>query len=106
MIELNKDNFANYTSKGIVLVDFWSESCERCKEIMPDICQLEESFGKEATFCSLNIQANRRLAMEQKVMGLPSVVIWRDGERMVHLSGESVNEERIRTALEELLREQ
>lgn len=35
MIELNKDNFDEMVAQGIVLVDFWSENCERCKELMP-----------------------------------------------------------------------
>ena len=36
MKELNKDNFDDAIASGVVLVDFWSESCERCKELMPD----------------------------------------------------------------------
>lgn len=100
MIELDKDNFDAAIAQGVVLVDFWSESCERCKELMPEIHQLEEAYGGQVTFCSLNIQGNRRLAMAQKVMGLPSIVIWRDGERAVHLSGESLDSEQICQALE------
>ncbi|MEF2509602.1 thioredoxin family protein [Vibrio mimicus] len=105
MIELNKDNFAEHVSQGMVLVDFWSENCDRCKEIMPDIHQLEELFSEKITFCSLNIQGNRRLAMEQKVMGLPSVVIWQDGQRVAHLSGESLDGVKIKQTLKTLLRE-
>ncbi|MFD1802536.1 thioredoxin family protein [Mixta tenebrionis] len=103
MIELNKDNFDATIAHGVVLVDFWSESCERCKELMPEIHQLAEAYRGQVTFCSLNIQGNRRLAMAQKVMGLPSVVIWRNGERVHHLSGESLDSEQIRQALETLL---
>lgn len=102
MIELNKDNFDSHIARGMTLVDFWSESCERCKELMPEMHQLEQEFSAKVTFCSLNIQGNRRLAMAQKVMGLPSVVIWRDGERLIHLTGESLDGEQIRQALQKL----
>lgn len=103
MIELNKDNFAEVTAKGVVLVDFWSESCERCKELMPEVHQLADEYNGKVTFCSLNIQGNRRLAMAQKVMGLPSIVIWRDGERIAHISGESLDTTQIRQALDTVL---
>ncbi|WP_439827091.1 thioredoxin family protein [Aeromonas enteropelogenes] len=103
MIELNKDNFDEMVAQGIVLVDFWSENCERCKELMPDIHQLADAYSGQVTFCSLNIQGNRRLAMAQKVMGLPSIVIWQNGERTIHLSGEDLDSEKIRQALETLL---
>lgn len=103
MKELNKDNFDDAIASGVVLVDFWSESCERCKELMPDVHQLSEDYSGKVDFCSLNIQGNRRLAMAQKVMGLPSIVIWRNGERMTHLSGESLAADDIRQALDAVL---
>lgn len=103
MIELDKNNFNSAISEGIVLVDFWSESCERCVGLMPEIVRLEASFCGKVTFCSLNIQGNRRLAIAQKVMGLPSVVIWRDGKRIIHLSGEALDGQQIRQALEDVL---
>ncbi|EGI25781.1 thioredoxin [Escherichia coli TA206] len=103
MKELNKDNFDESISHGIVLVDFWSENCERCKELMPDVHRLADEYTGRVAFYSLNIQGNRRLAMAQKVMGLPSVVIWRDGERLIHLSGESLDGGQIRQALEAAL---
>lgn len=103
MIELDKDNFDSAVAEGIVLVDFWSESCERCMELMPAIIELDGQFREQVAFCSLNIQGNRRLAIAQKVMGLPSVVIWRDGKRRIHLSGETLDGEQIRKALETVL---
>ncbi|WP_108649272.1 thioredoxin TrxA [Dongshaea marina] len=90
MIELNKENFAEETAQGVVLVDFWGESCERCKELMPDVEALAEQYGQEIKFCKLNIQGNRRLAMAQKVMGLPSIVFYQNGEKVEHLSGEEL----------------
>lgn len=103
MIELDKDNFYSAIAQGLVLVDFWSESCERCKELMPELHQLAEDYSGQVSFFSLNIQGNRRLAMAQKVMGLPSIVIWRDGDRVAHLSGESLDSEQVRESLEVLL---
>ncbi len=99
MIELNKDNFEAETGKGLVIVDFWGESCVRCMELMPDVHKLEETYGDKIKFCSLNIAGQRRLAMAQKVMGLPSFLIFKDGEKKEHLTGEDLDVDKIEQAI-------
>jgi|SRR5690554_6935135 len=83
MIELNKDNFQtevlDRTDKA-VLVDFWSEGCEICIELMPDVKKLEAKYADKIVFASLNIQGARRLAISQQVMGLPAMIIYSKGE--------------------------
>ncbi|WP_261858572.1 thioredoxin TrxA [Photobacterium sanguinicancri] len=106
MIELNKDNFdAEVKVDGVVLVDFWSESCGRCIELMPEVMELAEKYGSEIKFCKLNIQGNRRLAMAQKVMGLPSFVFYKNGEKIEHLSGEELEMEDVANKVESYIAE-
>lgn len=101
MIELNKENFdAEVNVDGVVLVDFWSENCGRCIELMPDVMELAEKYGDDIKFCKLNIQGNRRLAMAQKVMGLPSFVFYKNGEKVEHLSGEELEMEDVAQRVE------
>ena len=84
MIELNKDNFEEEVLKaeGYVMVDFWGPTCEPCKALMPHIHEMEETYGKNIKFTSLDITKARRLAIGQKVMGLPVIAIYKDGERI------------------------
>ncbi|MBC7004649.1 thioredoxin [Photobacterium sp. BZF1] len=106
MIELTKENFdAEVKTDGIVLVDFWSENCGRCIELMPEVMALAEKYGEEIKFCKLNIQGNRRLAMAQKVMGLPSFVFYRNGEKAEHLSGEELEIEHVESMIESFVAE-
>ncbi|MGM0602103.1 MAG: thioredoxin TrxA [Bacillota bacterium] len=102
MLELTKDNFENevLNSEGKVVVDFWSDSCDRCLEIMPDVEELAEEYGDKFKFAKLNIKGNRRLAIGQKVLGLPSIVFYEDGEKVEHLSGEDLEAEDIKKELE------
>lgn len=83
MIEFNKDNFEekvlNYP--GVVLVDFWGPTCARCIEIMPKVEALEEEFKDLVVFGKVNIMGNRRLALSQQVMGLPTILIYKGGEK-------------------------
>jgi len=82
MVELNKENFeaevTNYTEKP-VMIDFWGDKCEICKELMPGVHGLEEKYGDKIKFASLNISGSRRLAMSQKVLGLPTMKIYVNG---------------------------
>jgi thioredoxin 1 len=84
MIELNKDNFEEEVLKaeGYVMVDFWGPTCEPCKALMPHIHEFEKTYGEKIKFTSLDITKARRLAIGQKVMGLPVIAIYKDGERI------------------------
>jgi len=93
VIELNGENFESEVIKADmpVLVDFWSESCVPCKELMPDVHNLSETYSGKMKFCKLNIQGNRRLAMSQQVMSLPSIVFYINGEKKEHLTGSDLD---------------
>lgn len=94
MIELNKDNFdeevINYTEKP-VFVDFWGDKCEICKELMPGVHGLEEKYGDKIKFTSLNISTARRLAIAQKVLGLPTMIIYRNGEKATSITPDKIS---------------
>ena len=83
MLELNKENFEEEVLKaeGYVLVDFWGPTCEPCKALMPHVEAFEKTYGDKIKFTSLDITKARRLAIGQKVMGLPVIAIYKDGER-------------------------
>lgn len=84
MLELTKDNFEQEVLKadGYVLVDYWSPSCEPCKALMPHIEEYEKTYGDKIKFTSLDITKARRLAISQKVLGLPVIAIYKDGEKV------------------------
>ncbi|HHT63329.1 MAG: thioredoxin TrxA [Bacillota bacterium] len=88
MIEVNKDNFEQEVLKadGLVVVDFWSEKCEPCKALMPSVHELAEKNAGRAKFCSLNIAGNKRLAISQKVLGLPTIAFYKNGEKVAELT--------------------
>ena len=90
MKELHKENFDSevINSSGLMLVDFWSESCEECAELMPEIENLEDEFKNNVVFGKVDIKGNRRLAIREKVMGLPSVLIYKDGKQLTSFSKE------------------
>lgn len=102
MIELNKDNFETEVlqAEGHVLVDFWGPTCEPCLALMPHIEAFEKEYGDKIKFTSLDITKARRLAIGQKVMGLPVIAIYKDGERIDAV----VADEATKDSVEELIK--
>lgn len=102
MLDLNKDNFeeevVNYKDKP-VFIDFWGEKCETCIALMPDVHKLEEKYGDRIKFCGLNTSQNRRLAISQKVLGLPTMAIYKNGEKVESLTPDKVSIESIEEML-------
>jgi len=84
MLELDKKNFEEEVLKadGYVLVDFWSDGCEPCKALMPHVHELAEKYDGKMKFTSLNTMKARRLAISQKILGLPVIAVYKDGEKI------------------------
>ncbi|HCX04944.1 MAG TPA: thiol reductase thioredoxin [Clostridiales bacterium] len=101
MLELNKENFEEevLNAEGLVLVDFWGDSCEPCKELMPDIEALSEKYGDEIKFSKLNTSKARRLAISQRVLGLPTIILYRNGEKIEEVNRDNANKEYIEEAI-------
>ncbi|KAB3529997.1 thioredoxin TrxA [Alkaliphilus serpentinus] len=97
MIELSKDNFKEEVleAKGYILVDFWSESCEPCKAFMPSMMELEDQYKGKLKFCKLDTTKARRLAISEKILGLPTVALYKDGVKLEVRTKDEVSKESI-----------
>ncbi len=84
MIALEKDTFDAEVlqSEGTVLVDFWSQGCEPCKALLPDIERFAEAYGDKIKFCKFDTTKARRVAIREKVLGLPTIAIYKDGAKI------------------------
>ncbi|NLA95609.1 MAG: thioredoxin family protein [Clostridiaceae bacterium] len=103
MFELDKDNFENEVLKasGPVLVDFYGNGCVPCEALKPHIVKLEEKYGGRIRFAGLNTSTARRLAISQRILGLPVIAIYQDGEKVREL----VKDEATPEAVEDMLKD-
>lgn len=104
MLELSKENFNEEVleSSGLVVVDYWGEGCEPCKALMPDFEALEAEYPT-VRFGKLNTSQERRLALSQRVLGLPTVVLYKDGQRVGECTKATANREGIKAILDQNL---
>lgn len=103
MIELNKDNFDLEVkqAEGAVLVDFWGTKCEPCKALMPHVEKLAEVYGDKIKMCKLNTNDNRKLAISQRVLGLPTIIVYKNGERVKEITGADCTPEAVEALVKE-----
>ena len=81
MLEVNKETFEPEVLKasGKVFVDFYGDGCVPCAALMPHVHEFAEKYGDKMKFCALNTTQARRLAISQKVLGLPVMAIYENG---------------------------
>lgn len=88
---------------GPVLVDFWGEGCAPCQALLPKLEKMAGDFEGKVPFYKLNTTEHKRLALSERVMGLPTILIYKEGKAVEMLAGGQATEEAIRTKLEDLL---
>ena len=102
MLEVNKETFEAEVlqAEGYVLVDFYGDGCVPCAALMPHVHALAEQYEGKIKFCALNTTQARRLAIGQKVLGLPVIRIYKDGATAEELVKEAATPEAVKAMVE------
>lgn len=97
MIDLTKETFEKEVLKadGTVFVDFYSDGCMPCKALEPFVKEMADKYGEHMKFAGLNTTKARRLAISQKVLGLPVMAIYKNGEKAEELVKDDCTHENI-----------
>lgn len=82
-------NFANEVeSGGLALVDFYADWCGPCKMMAPVIEELIKDYeGKGIKIGKLNVDENQATAEKYQVMGIPMIILFKDGKAAEQMTG-------------------
>lgn len=105
MLELTKENFEAEVlqADGTIFVDFFGDGCVPCEALMPFVHEMAHKYGEKIKFASLNTTKARRLAISQKVLGLPVMAIYQNGDKVEELVKDAATRENIENMIKKYL---
>ena len=63
-----------------VLVDFWAEWCQPCKQIASSLEEIAAEMDGKLTVAKLNIDDNPETPTKFGVRGIPTLILFKDGQ--------------------------
>jgi thioredoxin 1 len=86
-VEVTDQNFEDVTREGYVLVDFWAPWCGPCRLVGPVVDQLAQDYQGRVHVGKLNVDDNPQTAMKFRVMSIPTVILFKDGQPVETMVG-------------------
>lgn len=105
MLELTKDTFATEVleAEGYVFVDYYGDGCVPCQALMPVVHGFADTYGASMKFAALNTTKARRLAIGQKILGLPVMAIYKGGEKVEEVVKDDATAENIEAMIKKYI---
>lgn len=87
--KVTDDNFFEKVIKSNkpVVVDFFSSTCEPCKELMPTMEKLAEEYKEKVKFAALRVESNQKIPLNFGIMSVPTVLFFKEGKILEQLIG-------------------
>ncbi len=74
-------------SEEPVLVEFWAQWCGPCHQVAPALERIAEERSGALRVVKLNSDENPVISARYRVMGLPTMIVFRGGEPVHELRG-------------------
>jgi thioredoxin-like negative regulator of GroEL len=98
MVDATKENFDELVGSGLVLVDVWADSCRPCVALAPHMANIANT-NPDLTVVKLDASKARRLCMSLQVRGLPTILLFSDGQEVARVSDPNLVADQVDTWL-------
>lgn len=85
---------------GYQIVDFFGDGCAPCQALLPAVEELAKEYEGKVEFLKLNTTKARRLAISQKVLGLPTIILYKDGEKVAEVTKDDATKAGIKNMID------
>ncbi len=88
-IDVSDNNFEAEVLKSaqLTIVDFWAPWCGPCRKLGPILDEVAVDFAEKVKVVKVNTDENMKTAKEYSISGLPSILIFKNGEAVERLVG-------------------
>ena len=87
---------------GLVMVDFWAVWCGPCRMIAPTVEEIAKEYAGKVKVAKLNTDENPDIASRYKIMGIPTIMFFKDGQKVDQIVG-AVPKPQLRAKLDSIL---
>ena len=94
---LNNNNFQEeITNSNIpVIIDFYADWCGPCKIIAPTLEEISTEYDGKCKVCKVNIDNTQELAIQFGIMSIPTILYFKNGEKVDQTIGVITKEQLI-----------
>ena len=87
--EINTDIFDMevVNNDGITVVDFFANWCGPCRKLGPVIEEIAKDYDDKVKFVKVNVENCINIAKEYSISGLPSLLVFKQGEAVERMTG-------------------
>ena len=87
-VDLTDATFTKFVKdNAMAVVDVWAPWCGPCRFVSPVVEEIARDYAGRIAFGKLNVDQNRRVASEYGIMGIPTILVFKNSKLVDQIVG-------------------